>query len=327
MRLLKKVSTLHLAVAALVATWLLIIQGAFVRATGSGAGCGRHWPTCNGEVVPLSHTTESFIEFSHRLLSLVILLFGAWLVWRAFGERRQNKGLWVTALASFVLLLNEAFLGALTVLWGLTGDNVSMARGLMVASHLVNSLLLVGGLSLVYFFARNPDAKLRWRGQWGLLTVLVVGIFSMLLLMFSGGIASMGNTMFPSESLAQGIAQDFNSEAHLLIRLRVLHPVLGMTVGTYLLVLLGLTWWLKPDANVKRVSRYLAGTYVAQLVIGLLNLLLLAPVFVQLLHLATATAIFAQLTLLAITALTSPATRTQPLPQMDRAIEQMEQAT
>lgn len=322
MKFLNNVSTLHLTAAALIATWLLIIQGAFVRATGSGAGCGRHWPTCNGEVVPLTHTTESFIEFSHRLLSLVILILGAWLVWRAFSERRKNKGLWVSAVTSFVLLLNEAFLGALTVLWGLTGDNVSMARGLMVASHLINSLLLVGGLSLVYFFARNPNAKLRWRGQWGLLTVLVVGIFSVLLLMFSGGIASMGNTMFPSESLAQGIAQDFNSEAHLLIRLRVLHPVLGMTVGTYLLVLLGLTWWLKPDPEVKRVSRYLAGTYVAQLVVGLVNLLLLAPVFVQLLHLAIATAIFSLLTLLAITALTSPVTRSQPLPQMDRAMEQ-----
>jgi heme A synthase len=322
MKFLNNVSTLHLTAAALIATWLLIIQGAFVRATGSGAGCGRHWPTCNGEVVPLTHTTESFIEFSHRLLSLVILILGAWLVWRAFSERRKNKGLWVSAVTSFVLLLNEAFLGALTVLWGLTGDNVSMARGLMVASHLINSLLLVGGLSLVYFFARNPNAKLRWRGQWGLLTVLVVGIVSVLLLMFSGGIASMGNTMFPSESLAQGIAQDFNSEAHLLIRLRVLHPVLGMTVGTYLLVLLGLTWWLKPDPEVKRVSRYLAGTYVAQLVVGLVNLLLLAPVFVQLLHLAIATAIFSLLTLLAITALTSPVTRSQPLPQMDRAMEQ-----
>jgi heme A synthase len=322
MKFLNKVSTLHLTAAALVATWLLIIQGAFVRATGSGAGCGRHWPTCNGDIVPFSHTTESLIEFSHRLLSLVILVLGAWLVWRAFSERRTNKGLWVSAVTSFVLLLNEAFLGALTVLWGLTGDNVSMARGLMVASHLINSLLLVGGLSLVYFFARHPDAKLRWRGQWGLLTVLVVGIFSMLLLMFSGGIASMGNTMFPSESLAQGIAQDFNSEAHLLIRLRVLHPVLGMTVGTYLLVLLGLTWWLKPDPNVKRISRYLAGSYVAQLVVGLVNLLLLAPVFVQLLHLAIATAIFGLVTLLAITALTSPATRTHPFPQLDRVMEQ-----
>lgn len=322
MTLLNKVSTLHLTVAALIATWLLIIQGAFVRATGSGAGCGRHWPTCNGEVVPLTHTTESLIEFSHRLLSLVILLLGAWLVWRAFRERRENKGLWISAVTSFVLLLNEAFLGALTVLWGLTGDNVSMARGLMVATHLINSLLLVGGLSVVYFFARHPHARLRWRNQWGLLTVLIVGVVSMLLLMFSGGIASMGNAMFPSESLAQGIAQDFNSEAHLLIRLRVLHPVLGMTVGTYLLVLLGLTWWLKPDPAVKRVSRYLAGTYVAQLVVGLVNLLLLAPVFVQLLHLAVATAIFGLLTLLVITALASPATRTQPLPHMDRVMEQ-----
>jgi heme A synthase len=326
MNYLRRVSTVQLAALAIISTWLIIIQGAFVRATGSGAGCGRHWPTCNGEVVPLAHTTESLIEFSHRLLSLVILLIGTWLVVRAFRERRKNRAVWVSSLVAYVLLLNEAFLGALTVLWGLTGDNVSMARGLMVAAHLVNSLLLIGALAVAYFFAKNPSARLRWRGNVGLSTVLLMGVLSMLLLMFSGGIASMGNTMFPSETLQEGIAQDFNPEAHLLIRLRILHPVLGMTVGTYLLVLLGLVWWLKPADDIKRICRWLAGTYLAQLAIGLVNLVLLAPIVLQLLHLGVATIIFAQLSLLGAAALASPVRRM--LPRMEAVnVDHMEHAT
>ncbi len=31
---------------------LVALWGAYVRATGSGAGCGSHWPTCNGEILP-----------------------------------------------------------------------------------------------------------------------------------------------------------------------------------------------------------------------------------------------------------------------------------
>ncbi|MEM6429169.1 MAG: COX15/CtaA family protein [Deinococcota bacterium] len=311
MNYLRRVSTVQLTVLALASTLLVIMQGAFVRVTGSGAGCGRHWPTCNGDVVPLSHTTESLIEFSHRLLSLVILLIGTWLVVRAFRERRENRSVWIFALVAYILLLNEALLGALTVLWGLTGDNASMARGLMVAAHLVNSLLLMGALAVTYFFAKHPAARVKWRGQLGLSTVLLVGILSMLLLMFSGGIAAMGNTMFApaAESLREGLAHDLNPESHPLIRLRILHPVLGMTVGTYLLVLMGFVWWLKPADDVKRHCRWLAVVYFMQLAVGLATLVLRAPRVLQLLHLGVATVIFAQLSLLAVAALASPVRR------------------
>src|SRR5690606_14050623 len=60
-------STSPLAWTALHANVVVILQGAVVRATGSGAGCGSHWPTCNGQVIPLAPTLETGIEFSHRL--------------------------------------------------------------------------------------------------------------------------------------------------------------------------------------------------------------------------------------------------------------------
>ena len=66
---------------------LVILWGAFVRATGSGAGCGSHWPLCNGEVLPRAPALATLIEFSHRLTSGVALLLVIGLVvgaWRGF---------------------------------------------------------------------------------------------------------------------------------------------------------------------------------------------------------------------------------------------------
>lgn len=77
---------------------LVILWGAFVRATGSGAGCGDHWPLCDGQVIPRAPSTEMLIEFTHRLTSGVALLGAvALLVWafRAYGRgHRVRRGHW-----------------------------------------------------------------------------------------------------------------------------------------------------------------------------------------------------------------------------------------
>jgi heme A synthase len=297
MRKLTGIPVLSLAWIALIGNTLVILQGAIVRATGSGAGCGRHWPTCNGQVIPLSHTTESLIEFSHRLLSLTVLILGTWLLVRVWQSRKEKPALFVAGLASFVFLIIEALLGAATVLFGLTGENTTVARGIMVASHLVNSLLLMGSLTLTLVYARKNAPANPKIGQQGLLsTVLGIGLISMLVLMFSGGIAAMGNTMFPSESLGQGLAADFDPESHPLIRLRILHPLIAISVGVYLFLSLGLGWWLKPVAEAKRVAQALFYVYLTQLVVGMANLAFLAPTVLQIIHLALAVLAFSLLT-------------------------------
>ena len=188
-------------------------------------------------------------------------------------------------------------MGAATVLLELTGDNVSFFRGIMVATHLVNSLLLVGTLTLSVIYARkNAPWPLRVSQQGTVATVLGVALVSMLVLMFSGGIAAMGNTMFPSESLREGLAADFDAASHILIRLRVLHPLIAITVGVYLFLSLGLSRWLKPVPEAKRVTQLLLSVYLVQLVIGTANLALLAPIVLQLLHLMTAVLAFGLLT-------------------------------
>lgn len=302
-------STRAVAWTALVGNVVVILQGAFVRATGAGAGCGSHWPTCNGEVVPWNPTTETLIEFSHRLLSLAVLIIGAWLLRRAWRLRREKPGFFAFAVLAFGFLVVEALLGAATVLFHLTGDNVSMARGLMVAVHLVNSLLLVGTLAGAVVYARQdaPSWPLGLNRQGPLATVLSVGLIGMLVLMFSGGIAAMGNTMFPSESVAAGIAADFDPAAHPLIRLRILHPVIAITVGLYLFVSLGIGWWLKPVRQGRGLVQALFVTYLIQLAVGTLNLALLAPIALQLLHLGLAVLAFGLLCAVTLILLGAPA--------------------
>lgn len=286
--------TLRLAWIALVANCVVILQGAVVRITGSGAGCGSHWPTCNGAVVPLNPTLETGIEFSHRLLSFGVLVIGVWLFMRARRQRRENPGMAAFATASLCFLVLEAGIGAATVLLGLTGDNTSVARGVWVAAHLVNSLLLIGMLSATVVYARpnRPAYPLKLGGQAAVASVLGLAVLGTLLLSFTGGIAAMGNTIFPTGSLAEGLRADFDPASHPLIRLRILHPLIAIAVGTYLFVGLGLSWWLKPVTGARRTAQLLLGVYLAQLVVGAGNLFLKGPAPLQLLHLGMAVAAF-----------------------------------
>lgn len=290
---------------------VVILQGAFVRATGSGAGCGSHWPTCHGEVIPLNFTVQMAIEYSHRGLSSIVLLLGLWLLVRGIQLRRERPGFFWFASASAVLVIVEALLGGATVLFELTGDNVSTARGIMVAAHLVNSMLLIGALTgtLVYSRRNTPAWPLRVSGQPLLGTVFGLGLVLMLVIMFTGGIAAMGNTMFPAETLVDGVAMDFDPESHPLVRLRILHPIIAVSVGIYLFLALGFARMNKPVAEATRLSQVLFGTYVAQLVVGFVNFAALAPTVLQLLHLAVAVAVFGVFTAVAVVTLGYPLSR------------------
>ena len=272
---------------------IVILQGAVVRATGSGAGCGRDWPRCQGEILPLEHGLATWIEYSHRALSGVALLFGIWLLVKAVRLRHELPGFLPFAIISAIFLLFEALIGAGTVLTGLTGENVSVARGLLVAFHLLNSMLLVAALALatVHAYPGRTWPPV-WTGQTGLKILIGVSLLGMMILMFSGGIAAMGNTMFPPESLQEGLTDDFSRQAHPLIRLRILHPFLAIGVGVFLWISHALTGWLKPTPQARRFRNLLLVVYAVQLLVGTVNLAMLGPIPLQLLHLALAVAAF-----------------------------------
>ena len=265
----------------------VILWGAYVRATGSGAGCGEHWPACNGVVIPRAPTTATVIEFTHRLTSGLALAFTVVLFF--WGRRLYPAGHPVRRGVSLSLtfMITEALVGAGLVLFALVAKDASLARALGMSVHLVNTFLLVGALTLTTRWAAGAE-RLRFKRQGGVLWLLAASTLGILVLGISGAIAALGDTLFPAASVAEGIAQDLSPTAHVLLRLRVLHPVLAVGVGA-LVVAGGLAVArARPSRRVRHAARGLAGVYGLQLVAGFANVLLLAPVWMQLIHLLLA---------------------------------------
>jgi heme A synthase len=263
---------------------LVILWGAFVRATGSGAGCGAHWPTCNGEIIPRAPEVETLIEFTHRLSSgLVLVLVAVMIVW-AF--RLYPKGHLIRKSAGFTVFftITEALVGAGLVLLGLVADNDSIARAFAMMIHLVNTFLLLAALILTAWWSTfGTPEKLTYKGKkWG---YHLVGLAGILVLGASGAVTALGDTLFPATSLVEEFWKDLDPSAHILIRLRIFHPMIAVGVGLYIMRLAAWVRGNSKDPWIRRISAFLIGSYFVQLWIGVINVLLLAPVPVQLVHL------------------------------------------
>ncbi len=262
----------------------VILWGAYVRATGSGAGCGSHWPLCNGVVIPRPDQIETMIEFTHRTSSgiafLLVLGILIW-AWRIFPQGNQVRNV---AILSMVFMITEALLGAGLVLFELVAEDASTARAISISIHLVNTFLLLACLSLTAWWASggNPvSVQARETRFW----LLMIGFLGILLLGMSGALTALGDTLFPVASLQEGIRQDFSSAAHFLIRLRILHPTIAVVVSIYLIIVIGWVSSRTENFDPKFFGRMTVFLIVLQLLAGLINVILLAPVWMQLLHL------------------------------------------
>ncbi len=278
---------------------LVILWGAYVRATGSGAGCGSHWPLCNGQMVPRAPQLETLIEFAHRLTSGVSLILVVILVVWAFRAFPRRSPVRLAAVWSGVFIITEALLGAGLVLFGLVADNDSLARAISMSLHLVNTLLLLAALVLTAWWASGGHAA-RVEGSRGLVWALRFGWLLSILLGVSGAIAALGDTLYPATSLAQGIQQEFSITANLLVRLRVLHPVLAVGIGVYLIVVARAARGQSPQPAADRLAKLLTVLVIVQLIAGAINVLLLAPVWMQLVHLLLADLVWLALVLLSV---------------------------
>lgn len=295
-------------------TGLVGVWGAFVRATGSGAGCGNHWPLCNGEVLPRSPTMTTVIELTHRLTSLLVgvlaLILVVWAVRRFGGHHRVSRA----AFASLALTVVEALLGAALVRFDLVVDNPSGIRGFVVGAHLVNTLLLLGAYTLTAAWAsgereESPWGRLLLTGQGATGWLLAVGLGALCLLGASGAVTALGDTLYPvSEMTAETFAQ-LPPAGAVLVRLRILHPFLAVAVGIYLIVAAALIRLLRPHPRMAGFGLTLAVLFTIQLGIGMLSIALAAPVWIQLVHLAMAYGVWVSWVLLTLAALSTRAPR------------------
>lgn len=297
----------------------VILWGAVVRATGSGNGCGDHWPLCQGQVIPHAAQIATVIEFAHRLTSGLAVLFVAGLVYFAF--RWYDKGHLARryAVAALFFTLTEGLLGAALVLFGDVGNNASMSRVFILSLHLVNTFLLLASLALTAKWAGESrfgrsdsgrgkmaeftgPAPLASRGR-GVVIAYIVALAGTLALAVTGTIAALADTLFHATSLAQGFEWDLSGSSSPLLRLRIIHPALAVFVGTFLIVLAVHTLITPAPPAAKRAAGVLAGLVGLQFCLGLLNVLLLTPVWVQVLHLLNADLLWIALVLLADTML------------------------
>ncbi len=272
-------------------TIIVILWGAFVRATGSGAGCGNHWPLCNGEVIPRAPLLETIIEISHRLTSGILLILVVGLTFFSF--RLYPKGHIVRrgGVLTLVFVIMEALFGAALVLLELVAHNASLTRAFSMSLHLINTLVLVGVITLTGMWVRGVAAP-DFKGRGRLLMWVIVGVVMTMLLGASGGIAALGDTLFPTTTFADGLAQDLDITSNVLLRLRVLHPVIAIFTGMVMVVVAQMIAQMRPIAGPRTASRVLFAAYVGQLVLGTLNMVFLAPIPIQLVHLLLADVIW-----------------------------------
>lgn len=280
----------------------VVVWGAYVRASKSGAGCGEHWPDCNGQIIPLAPTTKTIVEFAHRSTSafagvLVIVL----LVWafRAFAKGHVVR---LGAVLSLVFIVIEGLIGAVLVKKGLVAENDSLARAIVISIHLANTLILLAVLALTAWWATIKTEvgwPLQLRGNGTVATTLSSCLLGVIGLSVTGAITALGATLFPVNSLAEGLARDL-APRHWLESLIWIHPLAAVFLGlalTFCVVFIGS---LRKGQTIAVLTKIQIGLVVAQLLCGGVNLLLHAPVWLQLVHLLLADLVWVNLVLFTV---------------------------
>ena len=196
-------------------------------------------------------------------------------------------------------MTTEALVGAGLVLFRMVASNPSTARAAWMSAHLINTFLLLAALTWMAASARKPEG-VRFNGSTWSRRAFGVAAIAVLFVGVSGAVAALGDTLFPASSLAEGIREDFSSTSHVFLRLRVWHPVIAVLGSGYLLWLASALMAQNDGVRLRRLGLTLGSLVLLQIGVGLLNVWLLAPVWMQLLHLLIADATWIVLVLLAL---------------------------
>lgn len=274
-----------LAKASLAYTLFVILFGALVRVTGSGAGCGQHWPTCHGEIAHLPRSLETMIELTHRVTSglSLVMVIALVVVARQLPPRHlARRGAWL----SLIFLVFEALIGAGLVLFELVADDTSGARAVVMPAHLVNTALLMLVLTITVWAIDKPAPTLAFTGAPAAL--MLGGLAVLIAVSTTGALTALGDTLYP---VTEGAAlsermTEARLGATLLERVRSLHPLLALFAALYLF---GVASYVKSGAPRRALlsSAFVLVLFV-QLGIGVLNIWLSAPAWMQIVHLAVA---------------------------------------
>ncbi|HEX3775383.1 MAG TPA: COX15/CtaA family protein [Polyangiaceae bacterium] len=284
-------------------TLLVILFGAVVRITGSGAGCGQHWPSCNGELLQVPRTLKTAIEYTHRATSgisvvaiLGLLVFG----FRLYPERHAVRS---AAVLAGVMIIVEALIGAMLVKFHLVENDASIGRALVLPLHLSSTALLTAALAwCAYFASQSSSATLPLPN--GARALLILAGLAVLVVSATGAVTALGDTVYPvhGDGLAARLLEDQGASAHLLQRMRGIHPLLALAVAAFVAYVAMVLPGYRTSRDVKRFSLILAGCVAMQVLAGALNVWLSAPGYMQITHLLLANFSWIALILLAAAA-------------------------
>jgi heme a synthase len=280
----------------------VILWGTLVRATGSGAGCGEHWPLCNGTVMQHSPHMDTIIEFTHRLTSgISFFSVVALLVW-TYRKTERGHLARTAVVASVAFTLIEAILGAFLVKLGLTAQSQSPLRAPYLALHLTNTLLLLAALTLAAHMLSRSVGYMRSSVRLVAPAGAVAAVIVVMVVGVTGSLAALGDTLFPATSIGQALAQDFSATSGWLVRWRWTHPTIAFVSSVFLIWLLVRSARQPKVGNQQWDNRGLSAVVLlllaAQYVLGVLDVFLLAPVWLQVAHLLGADVLWAALVVL-----------------------------
>jgi cytochrome c oxidase assembly protein subunit 15 len=272
---------------------IVVLEGAVVRATSSGGGCGSHWPLCNGEILPHHPRLATIIEFTHRSLTGISATMFAVLIAWTFRVTPKRHPARLASVVAGILLLIEGALGAVLVLGGYVEKNATVARVFVQGIHFTNTMLLLAAATVVAVLLGRPKTTL---SQMNLRRPMLLALLASIVTGATGSVAALADTLFPSPSLSAAIAADFAAASPLLIRMRWIHPASAVLVTVFTLILIA--GFARRGYSMLAIG--LASNLAAQIVIGLIDVLLLAPTTIQVLHLFSADVFWISLVAIAV---------------------------
>jgi len=271
---------------------LVVLWGAVVRATDSGGGCGANWPLCNGDFFPHHPRLATLIEFTHRSTSGVCSFLTIALALWTFRRTPKHHPARKSVLSAAFFLVMEALLGAALVLRHWVEKDVSTGRTIAQSIHFTNTLLLMGALALTAWFLR-PYANDAQDPVAGSRPAAWLAVFATIAVGATGSLAALADTLFPSPTLLAALHADLAAGAPVLIRMRWLHPAAAVLSFACVVVL------LRSMPKWNRTATAVCALLAAQFVLGIADVLLLAPTWMQILHLLGADLYWVALVVLA----------------------------
>lgn len=281
---------------------MVILWGAVVRATGSGAGCGNHWPLCNGEILPELAQLETKIELIHRITSTLDGFLIILLVVFAYRTYSRSSHVFKWALAALAFVLIEGLLGRMLVVQNWVADNVSVMRAVAVSIHLVNTYFLLATLTVTAWLG-NKGKQIEFRKMRIVNILLITGITLSIIFSAMGAVTALGDTLFPAESISFDLAKNFSPSNNFLIKLRVIHPIMAILTSSYLFITIQVVMKRGLGKMVNMRGKWLKGVIMLQVLAGGFTILTLAPLFMQILHLFLADVFWISLVLFALESL------------------------